>query len=461
MFRRFAVSPSDICRAGASFVADRSGGIAPLYALSVFMLLGSAGLAIDFARTVNAKEALQTAIDNSLLNAASIKARGGEPESAFTAHLSENWSAKNPDLIANVTFQEVGEDALKATATLYVKSMIIQALGSSFNGLTVSVDSEVKVGLGDIQIALVLDTTFSMNGSKLSSLQTAARELVSSVYAHPKADEHVKIGIVPFAQYVNVGVGYRNEPWMSVAPNSTSEQQYCRWEIPVAQQTNCRTMTGTWMNDGRTETYTYTVCDGPTQWICSPYTQVDQWNGCVGSRAHPADTTALVSADNRVPGIMNVTCGNPLQRLTATRSDIENAIDAMVAQGETYLPSGLVWGLRVLSPGLPFGDAQTDKRRIMILMTDGENTKSPNYPNHDGSDAAVANTITTELCTNIKASGIKLYTIAFDVTSDPIKDLLRACASGPPLFFDASNGTELIAAFNEIGENLANVYLKK
>ena len=61
--------------------------------------------------------------------------------------------------------------------------------------------------------------------------------------------------------------------------------------------------------------------------------------------------------------------------------------DVLVAQGETYLPSGLIWGWRVLSPTAPFTKVEASAnqpastissyhnprwRKIMVLMTDGE-----------------------------------------------------------------------------------------
>ena len=52
-------------------------------------------------------------------------------------------------------------------------------------------------------------------------------------------------------------------------------------------------------------------------------------------------------------------------------------------------------------------------------MTDGANTRSPTYPGHDGGDAALANALTSETCTNMKAKpNVTIYTIAFEVT-DP------------------------------------------
>ncbi len=99
-----------------------------------------------------------------------------------------------------------------------------------------------------------------------------------------------------------------------------------------------------------------------------------------------------------------------------------------------------MWGWRALSKHEPFDQGVgygeivdgMKVRKVLVLMTDGMNTKSPIYPSqdpinpsHDGSDAALANTLTAELCTNIKAKGIAIYSVAFEVPDDSIKDILR------------------------------------
>ena len=72
-----------------------------------------------------------------------------------------------------------------------------------------------------IEIVMALDNTGSMNSaSKLGVLKTAASDLVESVFVNPLAE--VKVGLVPFAQYVSVGAAYGGESWISVAGNGNS-----------------------------------------------------------------------------------------------------------------------------------------------------------------------------------------------------------------------------------------------
>ena len=61
----------------------------------------------------------------------------------------------------------------------------------------------------------------------------------------------------------------------------------------------------------------------------------------------------------------------------------------------------------------------------------------------------------TTACTNAKAAGVMIYTIAFRLEADPAtQNLLRACATGTDKFFAASNGTVLITTFQNIARQL-------
>ena len=95
-------------------------------------------------------------------------------------------------------------------------------------------------------------------------------------------------------------------------------------------------------------------------------------------------------------------------------------------------------------------------------MTDGANTRSPTYPGHDGGDAALANALTSETCTNMKAKpNVTIYTIAFEVTDPVIRTVLEGCASGPPNYFNASTITQMQEAFAQIGAALTGVRMSK
>ncbi len=95
----------------------------------------------------------------------------------------------------------------------------------------------------------------------------------------------------------------------------------------------------------------------------------------------------------------------------------------------------------------------------MVVMTDGANTKSPIYPDHTGGDAALANSLTNEVCTAVKAKGVTIYTVAFDVVEPTIQALLQGCASSSGNYYEASDATALAEAFKKIADAMKVVRL--
>ena len=71
-----------------------------------------------------------------------------------------------------------------------------------------------------------------------------------------------------------------------------------------------------------------------------------------------------------------------------------------------------------------------------------------------------------EACTNAKALGVIVVTVAFDLDDEDTIERLENCASdaadGSKMSYDAGSNAELLAAFSEIGSTLTQmVYLSK
>jgi Mg-chelatase subunit ChlD len=450
-----------------SLATDTRGSVSIIAALSIIGLMGMVGLAIDYNRLTSSRQELQKLADTALIAAATSARVNQDPQTAAENSLSVNWATKRRESTASIVISNLPNNELEGLATTKLPMTFARILG--WKTVDISVKASVVYGQSSVELALVLDTTGSMTGQPLSDLQSATKTLLDNAYAPPGATEKVKVAVVPFAQYVNVGVGNRNKPWMSVPANSTTTSNQCTTTSPIIGVSNCTTKTATGYNDGVAYTYTYQDCQytyGPPVTTCGPQTTSSTWNGCAGSRNYPQDNDAKVSSGQPVPGVMDAWCGTEILRLTKERSEIDDKISSIVAGGETYIPAGLLWGWRAISPDAPFADgtAYTGSnvaKKAMVLMTDGANTKSPNYPDHEGYDANKANQLMAETCAAIKAQKITLYTVAFNVTDQAAKDRLSACASSPAQFFDAPSASQLSAAFQKIGQTLAALYLKK
>ena len=112
------------------------------------------------------------------------------------------------------------------------------------------------------------------------------------------------------------------------------------------------------------------------------------------------------------------------------------------------------------SGAAPYSDKQTKK--FMVLLTDGMQTEPAFGP---GGSRTVANGDTNleQLCSNIKANGITIVTIAYDLSDSTQQKRLKNCASDPAKdFFVANSGADVSAAFDAITQQVNQVvYLSK
>lgn len=183
------------------------------------------------------------------------------------------------------------------------------------------------------------------------------------------------------------------------------------------------------------------------------------------------------------PGLLSTSqnCLTPILPLTDKRADALGAIQNLVVnvgsyRPETYIPSGLIWGVNVLSPTQPFdeGDAYDSAnrkpRKILVLMTDGENTlrfdpstgrhTAPSSSGSSGTQQIRAtNDDTAAICQYAKSRNIEVFTIALAVESSAARDLLEGCATDSEHFFDARETAALRGAFAAIAASINRVRL--
>ncbi|MDX2156826.1 MAG: pilus assembly protein TadG-related protein [Hyphomicrobiaceae bacterium] len=189
---------------------------------------------------------------------------------------------------------------------------------------------------------------------------------------------------------------------------------------------------------------------------------------------------ATIAAGEDGPNYMCDT--QPILPLSSSKTEVDSTLNMLEAKGSTNIPEGVAWGWRVLSPEAPFTEGRAydtpANEKIMIVMTDGANTYS-SYSNHNkswyaahgygasgrlgttySSSAYVTrmNEKTLTACANAKAAGVKIYTVAFRLESDPTTlSLLQSCASEASMAYRAGNGASLIAAFERIGTEISKL----
>jgi Flp pilus assembly protein TadG len=447
-----------------AFAADCKANVSMFLAVSAIPMLAAAGVAVDMAQSNRTITVLQAAVDTAALSGAT----SGETDEAALKVIVQDYLTANgaKNVLDDVDSIESKLDPVTRKFSVRVKgrrnTSLMYLVGIDKTGFDVG--SEVNIGGDGLEVALVLDNTGSMNqAGRLPALKTAAKDLVSTLFSLEEKGAYVRVGIVPFAEYVNVGLKNRGASWLDVPPDGSKTTNKCWKEYPDKKTSNCRMENVPSNSDGVVTYSQKKVCDvnwGAPKKVCADVTEYQTWHGCVGSRNNPLDQE-IGTLSTRYPGLMNQMCTAEIVDLTNDKSVLNGAIDKLKATGSTYIPAGLMWGWNMVDENQPLGGAKTAAdiakmggNKSIVLMTDGENTLSASYPWHWNNDKTAANAKTAALCDNIKNSGVVVYTVAFQVTDVASQTLLQKCASSSTKAFTADNADQLVSAFKSIADNL-------
>lgn len=441
-----------------SFFKDVKGSMAPIFAVVIVTLLVGVGAAVDFTNLNAKKTSYQSMADAAVLAAA----KSGKTKQADLLAVAKEFVTANNALgeSLDTKLTLTPQNRVRVNVTGDYKMVFMGMFGKKTS--PVAVVSEAPLAYSEkVNIAMVLDITGSMSGSKISSLKTAASGLIT--YLESVDSKSVKVSVVPFARYVKLDKSYRNKPWLDVPADTVSAPyKHCYWARDNIPGT-CRVVHSTCSNDGVSYPCSWTKCDkGPKYQVCKMKTDKVTWNGCVGSRDFPWNEKAKYSG-HKIPGLMNTWCKSKLQPLTGNLKAVKTSISKLSAWDKTYLPAGLVWGWRTLDKNAPLKQAASSSKGtkdVMIVMTDGKNTVSPSGNGfHTGSNVGNANKTAKNLCTKIKSSKIEVFTIAYDMSDATAKNLLKTCATDASMFYDASSAADLDQAFQDIGRRLMKLRL--
>ena len=219
------------------FSADNKGAVAIVYGPMVIVLLLAAGVAIDYSRAYLVKKEISRALDASILAAGSMANADEDTMKAmaeryFDANLSTETKTKyDPQLVFSYNSATA---EITASSTAVMDTYLMKLAGHD----TVDVAATAVAGraLYDVEVALVLDNTGSMSGSKMSSLKEAATMLVDTLYEPNGSEDFVKFALVPFTGAVNVGTDKLGSGWLDEAGAGQAAQQdfgtsYTYWGI--------------------------------------------------------------------------------------------------------------------------------------------------------------------------------------------------------------------------------------
>lgn len=378
-------------------------------------------------------------------------------------------------------------------------------------------------GSSNMEVALMLDVTSSMcddgvgpctAGSKITGLKDAAKELVNIVVQADQSTYTSRVAVIPFSTQVRVAPNGAGSGLMS-----TLTELPATWSGYVEECTQWTGDWGTYDNEtgqttGSTIQCTQTQSVLKSNWKVIPcvtdrmfndgaYDYTDQapgsnkWlNANEGSRRFVADDpgSTAPSGSNGATAASPAwqwnynsdgSCwenseANQILPLTADKTALTARIDGLEGLGSTAgaLGTALTW--YTLSPnwqGVWPNDSRPGNysdltqmqnngkpklRKVAVLMSDGVYNTFRSWKNQD--QQTVSNHA-KQLCANMKAEGIEIYSVAFALDQLPpveraiAEDTLKSCGTDLNHFYATLTVDELKEAFKEIALSLTTVYL--
>ena len=643
------------------FRDDERGVFAVLFGVFAIVLIAAAGAVVDFTRIELARTKAQQALDSAALGLQpkmflTTPYTEDQYKTTASALLVERLADSAITAVVDTARTNVTDGTLHLEGVITVPTAFVALIG--IPSIRARIVSEATRKRLNLEIAMVLDNSGSMatwidanrNGRKDSAEKTRMENLIlaarcatdvllsgtTDCTASNLATEdakaanttNVKIGVVPFTEFVNVGTANKTAAWMDQTGASSlgndnfdsddndgtaytgtvnrfslydaltnvdwagcveaRQQPYDTTDqLPVSGDTlftpefapdepdgywnsylndrpsactnkdqgswvkviekkvcdkNANGSSSNWSSAScsGTTTTTTTQKDGNGTTVTAAATEPDTINGQPKKCTDTYDGTRTSTGPSRYTNTYTRSCSynfsdrelqerlckytgstdtskegpnqdcpfNDITPLTNTKTTILSAITEMAPQGYTNIHQGAIWGYHMLSPTAPLTEAQgydTSTVKVIILMTDGENTVNgynssninsatgymaygyPGAPVSSGvafngriystnvptpaSDADVTEAMDDRAlltCTNAKApvaSGepdkIVIYTIGLQAPNQKTIDLLDDCATDTDHSFFPSDPSELTATFKLIADQLSNLRLSK
>jgi len=410
-------------RLARRFASDSRGSIVVPLAVCTGVCLLVIGAGIDYTRAYNVKVNLQAAADATAL-AANYSSQGlseAKVKANAETYFAAIYKGSSDGVALDVS-------VVKGTVTVRAQKPVQTMLGSimSKSHIDVRVVSEAVVGKATFDVVMVLDNSGSMAGSRMTTLKKAAKDLAETLFKiNEDGDkkDRVKIGLVPFSEYVNIGADKATESWMD--REGLSPVHWKNFETRADGTPDPALFDSRYFVNGKPSRFTLFKQFGRTDWL-----------GCVEARPMPYDVddtppsksnpaTLIVpqfapdepSTANRRRGDSyynnyldddrgacqqaasqayrssgmtqweyaqkrlckyrnqtlslgtNTNSGpnywcktQPITDLTSDKAKVLRDIQSMEATGGTNIHQGAIWGWRVLSPSEPFTEGREVKK---------------------------------------------------------------------------------------------------
>ncbi|WP_372840233.1 hypothetical protein [Phaeovulum sp.] len=398
---------SAMTRRSASFLrgfTKSEEGSLIVFALYLFVgMLVVSGVAIEIMRNEERRVLIQGVSDRAALAAADLS------QSLTPSEVARDYFAKSGLGGLNITpIVEQGDFGEWRKVSIDVNNTYPTFLArlAGLNEMTAKAQSRAIESIGKVEISMVLDISGSMNdkvyvngsykGTRISLLRTAAVQFVDTMFKNVQPagapPGRLGISIVPYNQQVVLGstlaarFNLSNDHTQSTCVDFFSASDFASPAVSPSQSLQ-RAMYG--------DSFDY------RQWGFSTQTYWSSSNAIINC---PENSMAAV-----LP-------------FANKQSVLTDKINSLTAGGDTAIDMGAKWGLALLDPaaqpvvtslaasnvissdmaGRPFEYTDQNTMKVLLLMTDGQNTRtfSTKAAYRSGSTGLVSTKSTTDLSTD-------------------------------------------------------------
>ena len=510
----------------AAFRRNRAGSIAPIFAFVIIPTLAFLGIAIDFGRAIGDRAALQGQADATVLAAGREYQTSGNLAAAQAAGERFFYRAVPSGVIAmlDTITLDSATGTFRAHVTSGTPTTFLSVIGKHMIHLGIDSEATIRIGGrgnggGNLEVSLVLDVTGSMcadgtgpctASTKMDALKLASKDLVTIISGANDGGTSARIALVPFSTRVRVGPDGGGDTAMKAMTNldpiwdgyyktcvdgsgdggsETGGNWVCnRYQTQqVANWMIMPCVTDRFMNSG--DTYDLTDdAPGAGKWMNAHGgdRMPVSWDS---SDAVPTTNRGLVNADPATNwnydtwgGCADVANSDEMLPLTADAASLNARIDGLEAYGATGGALGTAFAWYTLSPNwndvFPAASAagtyealtrvnahgKPELRKVAVIMSDGVYNTVRGWKDQP---QAVVSQHAKDLCSNMKAAGLEIYTVGFaldELSNDErtvAEDTLRSCGSDVEHFYNTLSTDQLRTAFRDIAMKMSTLYLSR
>ena len=311
--------------------------------------------------------------------------------------------------------------------------------------------AESAVDLKSVEIALVVDVSWSMRNGKIDPMKRALDDFFDVLYPHPSFQNSRVVSLIPYSDTIHFGDRYRN--WLKPDDPPT----------PV----------------------TYTRADGST------YTQYEYleprnselFEGCFQHEPNNqivSGQVSSVSPGNFLSYVQSYRVGTPLcpssksqvRMFDKNKVGLKRAVNDLELGFGTSTDIGTVWGWRALSPSWrstlkggqypkPFAK---ENIKHLIILTDGKTARADpvgDGKTKNGISREPATSNFKSVCQNIiRQDEIHITTIAygFSEKENEMRPVLKQCVAKDGQFYEAST-SDISSILGSIAKSITEIRL--